>query len=118
MDFREGGTSLVCMRAPKEFLGGRDIYNTWTYEDIVPMKRFVYILRFADKDGNMMDPSQLGLHPDLPKEMRNEVTFKELAKNKTEVTVTEYDWKVGPMVEMSKTGLEQCLDKMAAFFAK
>ena len=27
MDFREGGTSLVCMRAPKEF-GGQDMYNT------------------------------------------------------------------------------------------
>jgi uncharacterized protein YndB with AHSA1/START domain len=118
MDFREGGTSLVCMRAPKEFLGGQDMYNTWTYEDIVPMERFVYILRFADKNGNMMDPAQQGLHPDLPKEMRNEVTFKELAKNKTEVTVTEYDWKFGPMMEISKTGLEQCLDKMAALFAK
>jgi uncharacterized protein YndB with AHSA1/START domain len=118
MNFRKGGTSLVCMRAPKEFLGGQDMYNTWTYEDIVPMKRFVYILRFADKDGNIIDPSQQGLDPDLPKEMRNEVTFKELAKNKTEVTVTEYDWKVGPMMEMSKTGLEQCLDKIAALFAK
>jgi uncharacterized protein YndB with AHSA1/START domain len=77
MDFREGGTSLVCMRAPKEFLGGQDMYNTWTYEDIVPMKRFVYILRFADKDGNRMDPAEQGLHPDMPKEMRNEVAFKE-----------------------------------------
>jgi hypothetical protein len=94
------------------------MYNAWTYEDIVPMTRFVYILRFADKDDKMMDPPQQGLHPDMPKEMRNEVTFKELAKNETEVTVTEYDWMVGPMMEMSKTGLEQCLDKMAALFAK
>jgi uncharacterized protein YndB with AHSA1/START domain len=53
MDFRPGGTSLVCMRAPKE-LGAQDMYNTWTYEEIVPMKRFVYILRFTDKDGNMI----------------------------------------------------------------
>lgn len=117
MDFREGGTSLVCMRAPKEFLGGQDMYNTWTYEEIVPMKRFVYILRFADKDGNPMEPARQGLSPDLPMEVRNEVTFKEVANNKTELTVTEYGWKVGPMMEMSKKGLEQCLDKMAAIFA-
>lgn len=117
MDFREGGTSLVCMRAPKEF-GGQDMFNTWTYEKIVPMERFVYILRFSDKDGNMMDPAKQGLPPEMPKEVRNEVTFKELAKDKTEVTVTEYDWTVGQMMEMSQKGLEQCLDKMAALFAK
>ncbi len=118
MDFREGGTSLVCMRAPKEFMGGQDMYNTWTYERIVPMERFVYILRFADDNGNPMDPAKLGLPPDMPKEARHEVTFKELAKNRTEVTVTEYDWKVGSMMEMSKRGLEECLDKMAAIFSR
>ena len=117
MDFREGGTSLVCMRAPKKF-DGQDMFNTWTYEKIVPIKRFIYILRFADKDGNVMDPSEQGLPPEMPKEVRNEVTFKELGKGKTEVTVTEYDWTVGQMMEMSRIGLEQCLDKMAGLFAK
>jgi uncharacterized protein YndB with AHSA1/START domain len=116
MDFREGGTSLVCMRAPKEF--GQDMYNTWTYEKIVPMNRFVYTLRFADKDGNTVDPTKQVLPPEMPKEVRNEVTFKELGKNRTEVTVTEYGWTVGPIMDMSKTGLEQCLDKMAALFAE
>ena len=117
MDFREGGTSLVCMRAPKEF-GGRDMYNTWTYEKIVPMSRFVYFHRFADKDGNPIDPVKQGLSPDIPKEMRHEVLFKELGKDKTEVRVIEYGWPVCPMMEMSKTGLEQCLDKMAALLGK
>ena len=117
MDFREGGTSLVCMRAPQAF-GGQDLYNTWTYETIVPMKRFVYISHFADRDGNMIEPAQQGLPPGLPQEVRNEVAFKELGPDKTEITVTEYDWPVGQMMEMSKMGLEQCLDKMAALFAK
>ena len=117
MDFREGGTSLVCMRAPKEF-GGRDMFNTWIYEKIVPMKRFVYILRFADKDGKTVDPAEQGLPPEMPKEVRNEVAFKELGEDKSEVTVTEYGWTVGRMMEMSKLGLEQCLDKMEALFVK
>jgi len=117
MDFREGGTSLVCMHAPKE-LGGQDMFNTWAYETIIPMQRFVYILRFADKDGNTLDPAQQGLPPEMPKEMRHEVTFKELGEAKTEMTVTEYGWAVGAMREMSKMGLEQCLDKMAALFTK
>ena len=38
MDFREGGTSLVCMRAPQEY-GGQELYNTWTYTRILPYKR-------------------------------------------------------------------------------
>src|SRR5215471_4813473 len=117
MDFREGGTSLVCMRAPKEF-GGQDLFNTWTYEQIVPMQRFVYILRFADQDGNLLDPVQQGLPPDMPREVRNEVRFKQLGKEQTQVTVTEYDWTVGPLMEQSKLGLNQCLDKMAASFAR
>jgi len=91
------------------------MYNTWTYEKIVPMKRFVYILCFA---GKVMDPAKQGLPSEMPKEARNEVAFKELGKGKTEVTVTEYDWTVGQMMEMSKMGLEQCLDKMVALFAK
>ena len=49
MDFREGGTSLVCMRAPKEF-GGQDMYNTWTYRKIVPMQSIEFIQNLADKE--------------------------------------------------------------------
>jgi uncharacterized protein YndB with AHSA1/START domain len=117
MDFREGGTSLVCMRAPKE-LGGQDFYNTWTYEKIVPTKRFVYMLHFADKDGKVVDPARQGLPPEMPNEMRHEVAFKDLGNEKTEVTVTEYGWTVGQLMEMSRMGLEQCLDKMAAIVAE
>jgi hypothetical protein len=31
--------------------------------------------------------------------------------------VAEHDWVVGQMMEMSKAGLEQCLDKMARIFS-
>jgi uncharacterized protein YndB with AHSA1/START domain len=115
MDFREGGTSLVCMRAPKEF-GGQDLYNTWTYLKIVPMERIEYMLEFADQDGKVIDPVTVGLPAEMPRKVRNLVTFKELGNGKTELTVTEYDWTVGQMMEMSKMGMEQCLDKMAASF--
>jgi uncharacterized protein YndB with AHSA1/START domain len=117
MDVREGGTSLVCMRAPKEF-GGQDMFSTWTYTKIVPMREIEYLHHFADKDGNRMDPAQQGLPPEMPKEVRNLVSFKAGVDNKTEITFTEYDWPVGPMMEMSKMGMEQCLDKMAASLAK
>ncbi len=116
MDFREGGTSLVCMRAPKA-LGGQDFYNTWSYEKIVPMERIAYVVRFADRHGNSVDPAEQGLPPDMPKDVRHEVIFADLGNGRTKVTVTEYGWTVGPLMEMSRLGQEQCLDKMAAALA-
>jgi len=108
MDFREGGTSLVCMRAPN----GQDFYNTWTYRKIEPLKRIEFILGWADKDGQKDDPVKMGLPQDIPQEVRHVVTFKDVG-GKTELTVTEYGYKTDQTLEMSKAGLEQCLDKMA-----
>jgi uncharacterized protein YndB with AHSA1/START domain len=117
MDFREGGTSLVCMRAPKEY-GGQDMYNTWAYEKIVPMQRIEFVLNFADEDGKRIDPVTLGLPPDIPQDVRHVVTFKAVGDNKTEMTVTEYGYTSDQTFDLSKAGLEQCLDKMAASFAE
>jgi uncharacterized protein YndB with AHSA1/START domain len=108
MDFREGGTSLVCMRAPN----GQDFYNTWTYRKIDPLKRIEFILGWADKDGRKIDPVTMGLPPDIPQEVLHVVTFKDV-NGKTELTVTEYGYKSDQTLDLSKQGLEQCLDKMA-----
>lgn len=117
MDVREGGTSLVCMRAPKEF-GGQDSYNTWAYTKIVPMRRIEFFQNLADKDGNTADPVTMGMPPDSPQDQRNLVTFEDVGGGKTALTVTELGWTGGQMMEMSRMGMEQCLDKMAALFAK
>lgn len=116
MDFREGGTSLVCMRAPKEF-GGQDMYNTWTYQKIVPLERIEFILNFADKDGNKLDPAEMGLPPGVPQDVLHVITFKAggdpSTGPRTEMTVTEYGYTSDQAHDISKAGLEQCLDKMA-----
>jgi uncharacterized protein YndB with AHSA1/START domain len=112
MDFREGGTSLVCMSSPEY----GDLYNIWTYRKIVPTERIEYISNLADKDGNKADPVNMGMPPDFPKDQLHTVTFKEV-DGRTEMTVTEHDWAVGQMMETSRAGLEQCLDKMAKIFS-
>ena len=117
MEFREGGTSLVCMRAPEEF-GGQDMYNTWTYTKIVPMQRIEYTLRFTDKHGKAFDPAEMGVPPGVPKEVRNVNIYKDLGQGKTEITVTEYGYASDQARDISRLGLEQCLDKMATIFAK
>jgi uncharacterized protein YndB with AHSA1/START domain len=117
MEFREGGTSLVCMRAPKEY-GGQEMYNAWTYQSIVPMEKIEFIQHFTDKDGNKLTPAELGLPPGIPESVRHVITFKDVGKGKTALTVTEYGYETEQVVELSRMGMEQCLDKMAAIFAK
>lgn len=112
MDFREGGVSLVCMRAPKEF-GGMDMYNTWSYKKIVPHERIEFVLNFCDKDGNKLDPAKMGLPPGIPQDVPHVITFKTVGDNKTEMTVIEYGYTLEEAVELSKAGLKECLDKMA-----
>jgi uncharacterized protein YndB with AHSA1/START domain len=122
MDFHEGGISLVCMRAPPEF-GGQDMYNTWTYLKIEPNKLIEFILNFTDQDGTKFDPAAMGMPPGIPSDVRHVITFKaspssEPGTGQTELTVTEYGYTSDQAHNISKAGLEQCLDKMAVIFAK
>jgi uncharacterized protein YndB with AHSA1/START domain len=116
MDFRVGQTSLVCMRAPKEF-GGQDMYNTWTYTRIDPYTRLEFVFHFSDKHGARIDPSALGLPPGMPSEVQHIITFEALGDAKTRMTISEDGYESDQILELSKAGLEQCLDKMAASFA-
>ena len=109
MDVREDATSLVAMRSPE----GQDLYNTWTYEAVDPPNRLVFTTRFADRDGKAVDPSVQGLPSEMPNEVRTEVVLRDQGGS-TELTVTEYDWPAGQMMEMSRMGLEQTLDKLTA----
>jgi uncharacterized protein YndB with AHSA1/START domain len=112
MDVREGGTSLVCMRSPE----GQDFYNTWTYRKIVPLQLIEFIQNFADEDGNKIAPADAGLPPEIPEEVRHVITFKALAGNQTEMSVTEYGYTVDWVFDLSSAGMNECLDKMATVF--
>jgi len=114
IDFREGASSLVCMRSPQ----GQDMYNTWTYRKIVPMELIEFVLDWADKEGNRVEPASMGLPPDMPRDVRHVVTFKRVGTNKTEMTITEFGYTSDLHFDLSKAGLEQCLDKMATIFTK
>lgn len=114
IDFREGGTSVVSMKAPKEF-GGNEWYSIWHYKKIVPLKSIEFIQNLADKDGNKMPPGKVGMPPDFPENILTVVLFKALGANQTEMTVTEYA-DMGQTSEFAKIGLEQSLDKIGIIF--
>jgi uncharacterized protein YndB with AHSA1/START domain len=115
IDLREGGSYIVCMRSPLE-QGGQDMYTAGVYQKIVPMERLEFTQSLADKDGNRIDPAQVGMSPDFPKEIRTVILFK--AKGSmTELTTTEYNWTMSQMYVYSYAGLHQSLDKLAASLA-
>jgi uncharacterized protein YndB with AHSA1/START domain len=112
MDFREGGTSLVCMRAPAEH-GGMDIYSTWTYTTITPHDTIEYIFRFADKDGRAIRPAQAGIPAGVPDAGHHVIQFRRLDGGRTEMTMTEHGYTTREARDMSRAGLDQTLDKLA-----
>ena len=113
MEVREGGTSLVCMRSPE----CHEIYNTWSYESVVPNQRLDFLSHFADDHGNRLSPSVLGLPSGIPDGVHHVVTLTAVAGGTTELTVTEKGYTSDQAVELSKAGLEQCLDKMNELLA-
>ncbi|MDB5153168.1 MAG: hypothetical protein JWR54_1919 [Mucilaginibacter sp.] len=114
IDFREGGKSIVSMKAPKE-MGGQEFFSVWEYVKIIPLKTIEFIQSLSDKDGNKTDPTKVGMPPDFPLDIKTVVTFREIANNKTEMTVTEYA-DFGTISNFAQIGLEQSLDKMATIF--
>ena len=82
IDFREGGVSLVCMRAPEAF-GGQDSYCTWRYTKIEPMQLIEYVQDLTDADGKVIDPASIGM-PSAESQMG----------------------------QFAEIGLNQCMDKM------
>ena len=113
IDLREGGRFVFCMRAPAEH-GGQDTYTSGVYKKIVPIEYLEFTQGLSDKDGNPIDPQQVGMPPDFPAEIRTTVVFRAIRDDMTELTITEYDWPVSQMYAYSLAGLHQTIDKMTA----
>lgn len=116
IDLRVGGKFIFAMRAPKE-QGGMENFTAGVYQKIVPLERLEFTQGLADKDGNRIDPAEIGMPPDFPKEIRTVIVFRPKG-NMTELTITEHDWTPGQMMVYSYAGMHQCLDKMAEDFAR
>ncbi len=111
IDLRVGGKYVFCMRAPQS-QGGQDMYTAGVYKEIVPLKRLEFTQGLSDKDGNRIDPAQVGMPPDFPKEICTVILFKARG-DMTELIITEYDWTLGQMMVYSYAGMHQSLDKLA-----
>lgn len=116
VDFRVGGTTLLNMKAPAAF-GGAEHFSVWNYTKIDLYQSIEYIQNLSDKNGVKQQPTSVGMPADFPVDIRTVVNFSAISENQTEVTVTEYA-DFGQTTHFAKLGLEQCLEKIAAIFAK
>ena len=79
--------------------------------------RIEFVQGFAKEDGTRVAPAELGLPPGIPEEVRHVVTLSPIDSATTRLTVREYGYPNPEIVEISRAGMEQVLDKMAATVA-
>lgn len=112
-DFRVGGKYNYCMHGPAGTQFDMDMWSGGEWKEIVPMEKLVSTDYFTDKDGNKIDPKQMGMPGEWPEEMLVTVTFEDAGEGKTKLTV---DHKGHPdeMAKDATTGWNQSLDKFEA----
>jgi uncharacterized protein YndB with AHSA1/START domain len=81
-DFRVGGTYHYGLQTPD----GAEIWGKWTYREITPPERFVFVQSFSDKDGGV---TRHPMAPEWPLEMLSAIEFKERDAR----TVVVVHWK-------------------------
>lgn len=108
MNFKDDCVSLVCMRSPDGF----EIYNSWKHTKILPMYSIEFVQHFTDKEGNKLSPADIGLPSAIPEAVPHIIRFEDLGNGTTKLTVTESGYTTEQIVEISKAGMQQCLDKM------
>ena len=110
LDVRKGGASLVGMRSPD----GYEIHNLWEHRTVTPREELTFDQHFADADGNPLDPADLGLPPGIPSTVHHRLTFAETADGRTVLTVREEGYANQQVADISRAGMAQSLDKLAA----
>ena len=114
VDLRVGGSIAVTMRAPDEW-GGFEQHSVWQITDLEPPTRLRYTYRFADAEGRLITPAEAGIPGGgVPDRGEHEVVLTPLEGGRTLLEMTEAGYTTEEARDMSRGGLEQCLDKMAA----
>jgi uncharacterized protein YndB with AHSA1/START domain len=81
---RQGGTFHSCIRSSE----GHECWCIGAFCEIARPERLVYTLAISDEDGRAVDPTQVGMDPDWPRETILTVTFAE-QNGKTKLTLRQ-----------------------------
>lgn len=119
MDLRVGGTYHYGMKAPN----GSPMWGKFTYREIRPPERMVFINSFSDEAGGV---TRHPMTPTWPLELLSTFTFEELPDGKTKFTVrwaaynaSEEERKTFDTSHDSmRMGWGGTIDQLAAYLAK
>ena len=110
IDFRVGGAWHLCMRSPS----GEDFWCGGVYREIIEPELIVCTDHFADREGNIVDPSEYGMPGDFPKEMLITVILTEQDGKTTLTMCQSVPKELAEKTQMSD-GWNQLFDKLAEF---
>ncbi len=110
MDFRVGGKSLLCMRAPD----GQEGWNAVEYHEIVPQEKIVYSMYFSDSKGNKVEPEELGIEPESIDGAYDMAIFEDLGNGQTKLTLIGNEPMASAKESGQFEGWNEQLDKIAA----
>lgn len=85
IDIRPGGTFHSCISNPQY----GDCWAMGTYIEIIEPEKIVQTLINADEYGNPVNPVDIGMDPDWPKETLLTVTFLEYEGEKTKIILEQ-----------------------------
>jgi uncharacterized protein YndB with AHSA1/START domain len=83
LDFRPGGLFHTCIQNPD----GHACWCKGIYREIVVPERIVFTLANTDEKGNVVEPAEIGMDPEWPRETTVTVTFTEHDRNQTKLMV-------------------------------
>lgn len=112
-EIRPGGRIFTTMKAPAEY-GGFEQHSTWNLTELDEPRLIRYVFNFADAEGNRIEPAEAGIPDGVPADGDHEVVLSELPNGRTRLAMSESGYGTPEVRDLSRVGLEQCLDKMAA----
>ncbi len=113
VDFRVGGKFLLCMR-------GSNGWEGWTggeYHEIVPHE-IVFSMYFADKDGNKVQPEEIGIEHKADPEACDSVLFEDAGEGRTRVTYMGNETMEDAAESGQLEAMNQSFDKFDAALRK
>lgn len=110
MDVRVGGTRLVCMQVTTPN-GPMQMWFTGQYREVIENKRLVYTESMSNRNGDIVDPSDMGMPPGHPTTTEVRIELDDLG-GRTRMVMTH----VGiPADSPGATGWAMAIDKLAAY---
>jgi len=114
MDFRVGGKSLLCMKAPD----GQEFWNAVEYHEIVLHEKIVSLMYFSDSTGNKVGAAELGIEHEALDGAYDVTLFEDLGNGQTKLTLIGNEPMESAKESGQLEGWNQILDKVAVVVAE